>query len=85
MKRFEHSFAMLERRSLVITGVLESDAAGEALWSMAASAEVSRKGDHAELRRPGWILAARIHSPAGAVFGVASTCASPPPSLKNRD
>jgi len=78
VKRFERSLAMLERRAVVITDVLESDVAREALWSMATDAEVVCKGDRAELRKPGWILAARIHSPAGAVFGVASTYAPPP-------
>lgn len=82
LRRLERTMAVLEGRAVAITDVLESDEPREAVWGMVTDAAVTLCGKHAELRKPGWILAARIHSPPQASFEVVST-AAPPPQATN--
>lgn len=79
-RHFERSLALLDRRCVVVTDVLEAEHACDAVWGMVTDAEIVLKGAEAELRKAGWLLAARVHSPAGAVFAIASTAVPPPQS-----
>ncbi len=78
LQRQRRGVALVERRHVVVQDELEAKQPVEALWGMVTDAEVELKGAEAELRKPGWRLAARILRPANAVFEVVSTTPPPP-------
>ncbi|MEK7406252.1 MAG: heparinase II/III family protein [Acidobacteriota bacterium] len=82
VKRFERGVAMVGRKHVVVQDEIGAAQPVEALWGMVTDAEVSLKGAAAELRKPGWALAARVLAPQGAVFEVVST-QPPPPQNQN--
>lgn len=78
LKRWERGFALPGRKHLVVQDEIEAPQPVEALWGMVTEAEITLSGASAELRRPGWRVAARVLEPSGAVFQVASTTPPPP-------
>lgn len=70
-------FAIGTNRTVIIRDELSGLKPGEPVrWQMVTHAEVTVAGDHAGLQQAGKSLAARLLSPAGAVFAVAP--ADPP-------
>lgn len=78
IKRFERTIALLDRKQVAITDEIQAARPVEALWGMVTTADVTVKGNRAELRKGGAALTAEIVSPAGAVFEVADATAPAP-------
>ena len=81
--KLERTVALVKRRVVVIQDKIRARRPVEALWGMVTDADVHLAGRLAELRKPGWILAAEILSPPGARFDTVST-APPPPQNQNK-
>ncbi len=73
ISEWQRTVGMLDRRQVVIRDRLRSPQPVEALWGMVTDAAIELRQSAAELRKTGWVLSARILSPAGAVFGIEST------------
>jgi len=80
--RFERGVGLAARRHVIVQDEIKAASPVEALWGMVTDAEVNIEGASAELRKPGWVLSARIRSPKGAKFDVASTT---PPAPQRRN
>jgi hypothetical protein len=81
--RYERGIALVERRHLVVQDEFEAPSPVEAQWGMVTEAEVELEARTAHLSSGEWKATARILSPDGAVFRMAST-ATPPPQNPNR-
>jgi hypothetical protein len=78
VRRWERGVALAERRHVVVQDEITAEQPMEALWGMVTEAQVSLKGQSAELKKGDWVLSARVLSPQGAVFDVVSTKAPAP-------
>ncbi|MCS7316191.1 MAG: heparinase II/III family protein [Bryobacteraceae bacterium] len=78
LARQRRGVGLLHRRHVVIQDEIAAQQPVEALWGMVTDAEVKLEGRGAELRKPGWRLAARILRPEHARFDVVSTTPPPP-------
>ncbi len=81
LSKWERSVA-LTGGEVIIEDLIEARRPVEALWGMVTDAEVRLLGAKAELRKPGWVVAAEILSPGGARFDVVST-QPPKPQRQN--
>lgn len=81
--KLERTVALVKRRVVVVQDKIRARRPVEALWGMVTDADVHLAGRRAELRKPGWILAAEILSPPGARFDTVSTT-PPPPQNQNK-
>lgn len=82
LEKWERTVALAEGRHVIIQDRIEAGSPVEALWGMVTDAEVSLRGNKAELKKPGWVLAAEILSPRDARFDIVST-QPPEPQRQN--
>ncbi len=80
--QLERTLALVDRRVVVIQDKVRAAQPVEALWGMVTDAGVHLMGRTAELRKPGWVLEARILSPENAEFSIVST---QPPSPQKQN
>lgn len=78
VRMMQRRIGLAQRQAVLIQDSVRADQPVEAVWGMVTDAEISLAGQHAELRKDNWILAAEIITPRHALFDVESTRSQPP-------
>jgi hypothetical protein len=79
-KRVWRGVALLDRKDVLVQDEIETGAPVDLVWAMHTPAQISLEGALASLTQGGKSFAARILSPPGAEFAVASADPGPPQS-----
>ena len=73
LKQWRRRVGLAQRHAVLVHDQITTEQPVEVLWAMMTGADVTFKGQTAELVKDGWNLTAEIHSPRHAVFDVVTS------------